>query len=118
MNTAVTRTPSAIPLLQHATDPAKLPYWDALHLSRKEALRRLADKPQGTFVIRQSQKYHAALSVVHTQGLDQLHLHILRGSQGYQLQEHDVWFESLQDMVAHFAEDSNAKRFFGTNLFV
>jgi len=88
------------------------PAWLALDLSRDAALQQLEDKPAGTFLIRRSQHSYAAFScVVDGERGTLLHLHVVHGPRGFQLQDHDAWFGSIEEMVAFFADPGRSSRY-------
>lgn len=78
-------------------------HWDVRRLTKDQALAKLAGKPQGSFVIRSSDKAYAALSLVKPDG-NMFHQHIdeLPG-QGLRLKKTDSIHADLNAFVAYFS---------------
>lgn len=84
------------------------PAWDCLLLTKQEALAKIAGKPQGSFVIRPSDKAYAAMSMVKPDG-SQFHQHIEElGNGKLRLKKSTVEHASLADFVIHFSSPSQS----------
>jgi len=84
------------------------PAWDCLLLTKPEALAKIAGKPQGSFVIRPSDKAYAAMSMIKPDG-SQFHQHIEElGNGKLRLKKSTVEHASLADFVVHFSSSSQS----------
>eukprot|EP00051_Salpingoeca_urceolata_P027871 m.483658 g.483658 ORF g.483658 m.483658 type:complete len:712 (+) comp23031_c0_seq1:111-2246(+) len=81
--------------------------WNCVHLSRDQALLQLTGRPLGAFIIRASDKSHAALSMVSPTGL--YHMHIEKGGTGLHLRKAGApSFRSMEDLIGYYAKPQQA----------
>eukprot|EP00039_Didymoeca_costata_P025627 m.14000 g.14000 ORF g.14000 m.14000 type:complete len:515 (+) comp4963_c0_seq1:215-1759(+) len=78
-------------------------HWNCLHLNKDQALARINGKPEGSFVIRPSDKAYAALSLMKPDGkIFHQHIDEVPGK-GLQLKKTESFHADLQAFVEYFA---------------
>lgn len=73
-------------------------------INRGEARELLEDKPDGTFLVRESSNFPFVISIVHDRSIK--HIPILRGRNGYGFAEPHNIYPNLEELVNHYHHQS------------
>ena len=87
---------------RHIDEAARTAPWNFIGHTKERALSHLLDQPPGAFVVRGSDEYFGALSVVTTSGL--YHAHIEATERGLHLKKSDQYFATLSVLISYYRQ--------------